>query len=173
MKGFIISNMMASCPEYGQYADEVLAKQMDPAVLAEIRKIVEKGDYQNPRYMELLNAHFYSQRTLRLAERPEPLTRSFAKLNNDFYTLMKGPSEFGISGKLVNLDVSKRLKNIHVSTLVIGSTCDIMDPKYMEWMSTQIPDARFLLCENGGHMCMYDDQLTYIKGLIKFLKDVN
>lgn len=172
LKGLIISNMMASCPEYGKYADEVLAKQMDPAVLAEIRKIEEKGDFQNPRYMELLNANFYSQHTLRLAEWPEPVTRSFAKLNNDFYTLMQGPSEFGISGKLENWDVSKELKNIHVSTLVIGSTYDTMDPKYMEWMSKQIPGSQFLLCENGSHMCMYDDQLTYMNGLVKFLKAV-
>ncbi len=172
LKGLIISNMMASCPEYGKYADEVLAKQMDPAVLAEIRKIEEKGDFQNPRYMELLNANFYPKHTLRLAEWSEPVTRSFAKLNNDFYTLMQGPSEFGISGKLENWDVSKELKNIHVSTLVIGSTYDTMDPKYMEWMSKQIPGGQFLLCKNGSHMCMYDDQLTYMDGLIKFLKTV-
>ena len=173
MKGLIISNMMASCPEYGKYADEVLAKQMDNAVLSEIRKLEEKGDFQNPRYMELLNAHFYSQHILRLPEWPEPVTRSFGKINNDFYTIMQGPSEFGIKGKLVSWDVSKELKNIHVPTLVIGATFDTMDPKYMEWMSTQIPGAQFLLCENGSHMCMYDDQQTYMNGLIKFLKAVN
>jgi proline iminopeptidase len=33
LKGLIISNMMASCPEYGNYADEVLAKQMPPQVV--------------------------------------------------------------------------------------------------------------------------------------------
>lgn len=172
MKGLIISNMMASCPEYGKYADEVLAKQMDPEVLAEIRKLEEKGDFQNPRYMELLNVHFYPEHALRLAEWPEPVTRSFGKMNNDFYTIMQGPSEFGIRGKLVNWDVSGEIKNIHVPTLVIGAKYDTMDPKYMEWMSTQIPGASFLLCENGSHMCMYDDQQTYMNGLIKFLKKV-
>jgi proline iminopeptidase len=173
LKGLVISNMMASCPEYGKYADEVLAKQMNPAVLAEIRKLEEKGDYQTPRYMELLNANFYPKHILRLAEWPEPVTRSFSKINNDFYTIMQGPSEFGIRGKLVNWDISKELKNIHVPTLVIGATFDTMDPKYMEWMSTQIPGARFLLCKNGSHMCMYDDQQTYMSGLIDFLKGVN
>ncbi len=173
LKGLIISNMMASCPEYGKYADEVLAKQMNPEVLAEVRKLEEKGDFQNPRYMELLNANFYPKHILRLAEWPEPVTRSFSKTNNDFYTIMQGPSEFGIKGKLVNWDVSKELKNIYVPTLVIGAKYDTMDPEYMEWMSTQIPHARFLLCENGSHMCMYDDQQTYMNGLIKFLKEVN
>ncbi|MBA3706263.1 MAG: proline iminopeptidase, partial [Bacteroidetes bacterium] len=82
----------------------------------------------------------------------------------------QGPSEFGIAGKLTNWDVSNELKNIHVPVLVIGATHDTMDPKYMEWMSKQIPGAKFLLCTNGGHMCMYDDQETYMKGLIKFIK---
>src|SRR6476469_5390344 len=39
LKGLIIANMVASCPEYGKYANEVLSKQMDPKVLAEIREI--------------------------------------------------------------------------------------------------------------------------------------
>jgi pimeloyl-ACP methyl ester carboxylesterase len=33
--------------------------------------------------------------------------------------------------------------------------------------------CRYLFCPNGSHMCMYDDQETYISGLIKFLKAVD
>jgi proline iminopeptidase len=86
---------------------------------------------------------------------------------------MQGPSEFGIAGKLVNWDFSKELKNIKVPTLVIGATYDTMDPKHMEWMSKQLPMGQFLLCENGSHLSMYDDQQTYFIGLIKFIKSVN
>lgn len=39
IKGLIISNMMASAPKYGQYADEVLSKLMDPKVLDTIRAL--------------------------------------------------------------------------------------------------------------------------------------
>ena len=58
IKGLIVSNMVASAPEYGRYADEVLAKQMNPAVLGEIRSIEAKKDFSNPRYMELLTPNF-------------------------------------------------------------------------------------------------------------------
>lgn len=34
--------MIASAPEYGKYADEVLAKQMKPEVLKEIRTLESK-----------------------------------------------------------------------------------------------------------------------------------
>jgi proline iminopeptidase len=123
--------------------------------------------------MALLQAHYYSQHICRLPQYPEPVNRSFTKMNNDLYTIMQGPSEFGISGKLTNWDVSNELKNIYVPTLVIGATYDTMDPEYMKWMSTQIPKGQFLLCKNGSHMCMYDDQQTYMTGLIKFLKTNN
>jgi len=43
----------------------------------------------------------------------------------------------------------------------------------MKWMSTQLAKGRFLLCPNGSHMSLYDDQQIYMKGLIKFLKDVD
>jgi proline iminopeptidase len=173
IKGLIISNMMASCPEYGKYANEVLAKQMDPAVLDTIQKLEKKGEFQNPKYMELLMKNYYFKHICRLAEWPEPLTRMFSKLNNELYVIMQGPSEFGIAGKLANWDVSKELKNIYVPTLVIGATFDTMDPKYMEWMSKQFPKGEFLLCANGSHGSLYDDQQTYMNGLIKFIRSVN
>ncbi len=171
MKGLIISNMMASCPLYGKYADDVLAKQMDPVVLDSIRSLEKNGDTQNPRYMQLLEKHFYSHHICRIYPYPEPVKRSFDKMNMDLYVIMQGPSEFGISGKLTNWDVSKELKNIKIPTLVIGATYDSMDPHYMEWMSRQIPSSTFLLCSKGSHMCMWDDQQTYFNGLIKFMKE--
>jgi proline iminopeptidase len=65
IKGLIISNMMASAPEYAAYADNVLAKQMDPSVLKEIKALEARGDYKNPRYMELLIPNFYMQHICR------------------------------------------------------------------------------------------------------------
>lgn len=172
MKGLIISNMMSSCPEYGKYADEVLAKQMNPAVLAEIEKIEAAKDFANPRYMELLLPNFYEKHILRFPAKnwPEPVNRSFAKMNQSLYVTMQGPSEFGIAGKLEQWDRKAQLKDIAIPTLVIGAQHDTMDPKHMEEMAKLTPKGTYLYCEKGSHMCMYDDQKTYFKGLISFLK---
>lgn len=175
LKGLIISNMMASCPEYGKYADEVLSKQLDPKVLDTIRMIEAKGDFDNPKYMELLMPHFYNQHICRLpmAEWPDPMQRSLDKINQSLYVTMQGPSEFGIAGKLEFWDVKSRLPTIGVPTLSIGATHDTMDPEHMKWISTAVKKGRFLLCPDGSHMCMWDDQQTYMKGLISFLTDVD
>lgn len=175
LKGLIISNMMSSCPLYGKYAQEVLAPQFDPKILDTIRQIEAKKDFDNPKYMELLTPHFYAKHICRLPleQWPEPMVRSFNKMNHSLYVTMQGPSEFGIGGNLVNWDVSKELPKIKVPTLTIGGTHDTMDPEHMKWMSTQVQHGRYLLCPNGSHMSMYDDQAHYFPGLIEFIKDVD
>jgi proline iminopeptidase len=174
LKGLIIANMMASAPDYGRYADEVLAKQMDPKVLEEIQALEAKKDFANPRYMELLIPNYYEQHLCRFpaAEWPDPVNRAFKHLNTAIYTLMQGPSEFGISGLLETWDVKSRLPEISVPTLTIGATHDTMDPKHMEWMATQVRKGRFLLCPNGSHMSMWDDQEHFFPGVIQFIRDV-
>lgn len=171
LKGLIISNMMASAPEYGKYAEEVLAKQMDPKVLDTIRTIEAAKDFSNPKYMELLYPNFYMEHILRmpLESWPEPVNRSFAKMNQSLYVTMQGPSEFGISGKLEKWDVKISLKNITVPTLVVGAKHDTMDPAHMEWMSKEVKNGSYLFCPNGSHMSLYDDQEVFMKGLISFL----
>ncbi|MCB0574452.1 MAG: proline iminopeptidase-family hydrolase [Saprospiraceae bacterium] len=175
IKGLIISNMMASCPAYGKYADDVLAKQMDPAALAEIRQIEANNDFENPRYMELLMPNFYAKHVCRLPLEswPEPMNRSFGRMNQSLYVTMQGPSEFGIAGKLADWDVTKALPSLKVPTLTIGAAHDTMDPEHMKWISTAVQKGRFLLCPDGSHMCMWDDQKTYMNGIISFMKDVD
>ncbi len=175
LKGLIISNMMCSASEYKKYADDVLSKTIDAAVLDTLKMIEANGDFENPKYMELLMPNFYAKHICRIPinEWPEPVTRSFGKLNNELYITMQGPSEFGISGKLLNWERKRDLKNISVPTLVVGATHDTMDPEHMKEMSTLVPNGSFLLCTNGSHMCMYDDQQNYFTGLIKFINSVN
>jgi proline iminopeptidase len=174
LKGIVVSNMMASCPKYGEYS-KVLQSKLNPDVLKTIQDLEAKKDYSNPKYMELLMANFYNQHILRLPvnEWPEPVTRSMGRLNQSLYITMQGPSEMGLSGKLTHWDVSKELKNISVPTLVIGAKYDTMDPKYMKWMASQFQKGTYLYCANGSHMSLYDDQKTYMKGLIGFLKKGN
>ena len=173
LKGLLISNMMSSCPDYGKYADEVLAKQMKPEVVKEVKDLEAKGQYTSPRYMELLLPNFYKEHLCRLAEWPDAVNRSFNHINSEIYVMMQGPSEFGISGRLANWDRKADLPKLKIPTLTIGGNHDTMDPEHMKWMSTQVQQGRFLLCPNGSHLSMWDDQKTYMDGVIKFIKDVD
>jgi proline iminopeptidase len=173
LKGMIVANMVASAPEYGRYADEVLAKQMDPAVLAEIRDIEARKDFSNPRFMELLQEHYYNHHICRLQPWPEPCTRSFKHGNNAIYTLMQGPSEFGISGRLETWDIKDRLKEIRIPTLMVGAKHDTMDPAAMEAQSKEVLRGQFLYCPNGSHLSMWDDQEVFMSGVVRFIREVD
>lgn len=173
MKGLLVSNMMASVPEYGKYAEDVLAKQMNPEVLAEIRALESNNDYDNPRYMELLLPNFYNEHFCRLKTWPDGLSRSMKHLDGEIYTLMQGPSEFGVSGRLAHWDIKNRLHEIKVPSLMIGAKNDTMDPKAMEAQSKMVQRGSFLYCPNGSHLAMWDDQQVFMTGVVDFINKVN
>ena len=177
LKGLIISNMMSDVKAYNKYAKEVLGPQMPEEVLKEVLDMEENEDFENPRYEELLMKHHYTDHVLRmpLEKWPNSITRTFDHLNPEVYVYMQGPSEFGIIDKatLHDWNRSEDLPKIDIPTLTIGGTHDTMDPKHMEWMAGEVQNGRYLHCPNGSHLSQYDDQKTYIEGVVKFLKDVD
>jgi proline iminopeptidase len=175
LKGLVVSNMMASAPAYNAYARDVLMPNIDPTALAEIRRLDEAGAYTDPRFEELLMEHHYVHHVLRLPadQWPEPVVRGFAHINMDIYVRMQGPSELGLRGTLEDWDRTADLGRIVTPTLVIGAAHDTMDPEHMKWMAGALPDGRYLHCPDGSHLAMYDDQQTYMAGLVEFLRDVD
>jgi proline iminopeptidase len=123
--------------------------------------------------MELLIPNFYHEHLCRLQEWPDALIRSSKHGNEEIYTMMQGPSEFGISGRLVNWDIKNRLKEIAIPTLMIGAKHDTMDPKAMEEQSKLVQKGKFLYCPNGSHLSMWDDQKVFMNGVIQFVHEVD
>ena len=117
----------------------------------------------------------YVKHILRMpaAEWPDPVNRAFAHINQKIYVPLQGPSELGASGKLEKWDRTADLGKITVPTLVIGAAHDSMDPEHMRRVAEKVSRGRYLHCPNGSHMAMYDDQKTYMAGLIAFLRDVD
>ncbi|HEY8317773.1 MAG TPA: proline iminopeptidase-family hydrolase [Amnibacterium sp.] len=171
LKGLVISNMMASAPEYNRYAREVLMPTMDQDVLAEIQRFEAEGTTADPRYEALLMEHHYALHVCRIPvdEWPDPVVRGLTHINNAIYVPMQGPSELGLKGTLEDWDRSADLPSITVPTLTIGGTHDTMDPAYMEWMAGQLPNGRYLHCPEGSHLSQFDDPSHYFPGLIDFL----
>jgi proline iminopeptidase len=175
LKGLIISNMVASIPAYNEYAQKVLMPAMDQKALAEIKRLEAAGQYENPRYMELLVPHHYVQHILRMPpdQWPDPVNRAFNKINKKIYIPMQGPSELGASGKLANWDRMADLGKITVPTLAIGARYDTMEPAQMEKIAKSVKNGRYLFCPNGSHLAIYDDQKVYVGGIIDFIRDVD
>jgi proline iminopeptidase len=170
LKGLIVSNMMSSCPAYAAYNKDVLQKKMDPKIVDSILYFEKTKTTNNPRYMNLLLNNYYNKHICRVYPFPEAIDRAFTHLNGEVYTIMQGPSEFGISGRLALWDRTADLQKIKTPTLVIRGMHDTMDPDFMKMMSEKFPNGSLVTCTNGSHCSMWDDQENYFKGLIGFLK---
>ena len=99
LKGLVISNMMMDVQAYNTYAHDVLMPGIDHQALAEIEALEASGDYENPRFMELLMEHHYVHHVLRMpaSDWPDPARRGFDHINPVIYVKMQGPSELGIA----------------------------------------------------------------------------
>jgi proline iminopeptidase len=172
LKGLIVCNMMASIPAYADY-NLKLRSDMRKTLVDSLMAYESKGLYDDPVYQTLVFDEFYKKHLCRLAEWPEPVTRSMKHLNSTIYVMMQGPSEFKTGGRLINWDISKRLSEITVPALMVGAKYDTMDPDYMDWMSRQVKQGRYLYCPEGSHLSMWDDQKHFYPGVISFIKDVD
>lgn len=171
LKGLVISNMMASIPAYNRYAEEVLMPAQDPATMAEVKALEAAGRTDDARYDELLMGEHYVKHVLRLPPEqwPVPVVRSFSRINKDIYVPMQGPSELGASGALADWDRLDDLHEIAVPTLVMGAAHDTMDPDHLRGMADRLPNGTYHHCPEGSHLAMYDDQETYMRGLVDWL----
>lgn len=170
LKGFILSNMTASIPDYAKYANE-LKSRLPKESIAILEKYEAAGDYENPEYQKVMFGEIYARHLCRLDPMPEPLERTFKHFNAQVYNTMQGPNEFVITGNFKDWDRWADLPRIKTPTLAIGAKYDTMNPADIKREADLIPNARLAICENGSHMAFWDDQQTYFRHLIKFIRD--
>ena len=135
LKGLVISNMMASIPAYNTYAERRAHPRPGPG------RRSPRSRRSRPRATPTTRAttscswrEHYVKHVLRLPvdEWPEPVVRSFARINKDIYVPLQGPSELGASRPAGRLGPRRRTcTRIDVPTLVIGGTHDTMDPAHL------------------------------------------
>ena len=144
MSPFASAPRMADCIACQRYADEVLAPQMERAILKRIKELEAEGKYDTEEYDSLL-VPYYERHVFR-----QPME----------------------SWPECVVNRSKELPSIGIPTLTIGAEYYIMDPAYMDWMATQFPNGSYLYCPDAGHMAMWDDPEGYHKGLADFINKV-
>ena len=171
VKGLVISSMTASIPSYVAYAAKLRA-----ALPAEVRAVLDeyeaKGEYDAPAYQEAMFGKVYMRHVCRIDPWPDPVARCFRHFATKVYNTMQGPNEFVVTGNLKDWDRWNDLPRIGVPTLVVGARYDEMNPDDIRREGKLLPRSRVLICENGSHMCLYDDQKAYFAGLLGFLRDV-
>jgi proline iminopeptidase len=171
LRGLVISDMTAGTQAYLKRT-AYIKRQLPPDTLARLTALEAKEDYDSPEYQKIMMEDLYPKMICRVQPWPEPVSRAFRHANNTIYNLMQGKSEFLVTGNLKNWERWDRLHEIKVKALTIGARYDEMDPEDMKKMASLMPNGSYAYCPNGSHLCMWDDQETYFKHLIAFLRAV-
>ena len=85
---------------------------------------------------------------------------------------MNGPSEFHIIGPLKDWDITARLGEIRIPTLVITGEFDEATPAINRTVSEGIPAAESVIYPGGSHMAHVEDPEGYMRVLDDFLARV-
>jgi proline iminopeptidase len=169
LRGLVISNMTAGTQAYLKRTAALKTQLLSPKALAKFNALEAAKKYDDPAYTRIVMEDLYPKMICRLKPWPEPVTRAFRLANVKIYNQMQGKSEFEVTGNLKDWERWDRLHEIKVKALTIGSTYDEMDPNDMRKMATMMANARCVICPNGSHLDLWDDQAFYFQHLLGFL----
>jgi proline iminopeptidase len=167
IKKLIISSGLASVRE--TVAEMRRLKTLLPKEVQDtLAKYEATEDYQNPEYLKAVDV-FYRNFLCRLPEWPEELARTMNGLSTDVYWTMNGPNEFTITGNLRDWDITARLPEIHVPTLITVGRYDEVTPRVAETIHRGIPGSKLVLFENSAHVAMLEERERYLNTVREFI----
>ena len=172
----LVSLMLASSPSsIPQWVEETgrLRRALPDDVQAVLDKHEAAGTTDDPEYEQACDV-FYHRHVCRLPEYPDYVLRSFQFIaeHGEVYKYMNGPSEFHVVGTLLDWDVTSRLGEISVRTLVVTGEHDEATPSINRTVSEAIPGAESVIYPGCSHMAHAEDTEGYLRLLDSFMSRV-
>jgi proline-specific peptidase len=172
LAGLVLSSSPASIPLWAEETGR-LRSELSSDVRAVLDEHEAAGTADSPEYEEAM-MEFYKRHVCRLDPWPEHLVRMFGKLaeNPDVYLHMQGPNEFVITGTFKDWDITSRLGEIRVPTLVTSGRHDECTPMQAEIVHRGIPGSEWVVFEDSSHMQFVEEPERYLDVLDGFLSRV-
>lgn len=171
----LASLMLASSPSsIPQWVEET--GRLRRALPAEVQEVLDRheaaGTTSDPEYEEACDV-FYRRHVCRV-DYPDYVQRSFQFIteHGEVYRYMNGPSEFHVIGTLREWDVTERLGEIRVPTLVVTGEHDEATPAINRTVSAAIPGAEAVIYAGCSHMAHVEDPAGYCRLLDDFMRRV-
>lgn len=98
--------------------------------------------------------------------RPPELLRALDKLiqSPQVYVTLNGPAEFHATGRLKDWDITARLPEIRLPTLVLGGRYDEVTPEVTEALHRGIAGSECALFEQSSHMPHFEERVFHDAG---------
>jgi proline-specific peptidase len=172
LASLILASSPASIPQWIAEANR-LREELPQEVEQTLRHHEEAGTTDEPAYEEAMQV-FYQRHVCRLDPWPEPWKRALDKLmaNPEVYNTMFGPSEFHATGTLKEWDISDRLGEIELPTLVTSGRHDEATPAIAETVHRGIAGSEWVIFENSSHMAHLEEEDEYRRVVEDFMRRV-
>ena len=168
IKGLIVSGGLSSVPltvaEMYRLIDN-----LSPESREAIREYEEAGDSSDPAYVKAVQ-EFYRKHLLRMDTYPPEVMASleFGEKRN-VYRIMNGPNEFTITGTIKDWDISDRISEIRIPTLITVGEFDEVTPNVANLIHTKIKGSEMVIFKNCSHLTMWEDREGYNRILERFI----
>jgi len=171
LRGLIISSGLSSVPLTTKEMRRLI-KELPSEIKAKIIECEEKNDFTSEE-CQAVAYEFYKRHLLRLDSYPKDVVESLNYLvKRKIYSIMNGPTEFEIRGKIKDIDITNDIKNIKVPTLITVGEYDEVTPSIAKIIKDNIEGSKMVVIPNSSHMAFYENPDYYFKVLIDFLGEI-
>ena len=127
------------------------------------------GTTDDPAYEAAVD-EFYKRHVCRIWPFPSCVQRTFEsiKANPTVYHTMNGPSEFHVIGTLKDWDITSRLGEITIPTLVISGRYDEATPEIAGRVHRGIPNSDWIVFEESSHMPHIEEATAFNAAVLRF-----
>jgi L-proline amide hydrolase len=172
----LASIIVADSPaDMGQWVTEAnrLRAELPAETAAVLSRHEAAGTTDHAEYLAAVDV-FYRKHVCRLDPWPDPFARTAAALTNDnfVYTVMNGPSEFHVVGKLKTWSILDQLHAITAPTLLLSGAYDEATPAIVGAIKSRLPQAEWILFEHSSHTPHLEEPVAFNAAVLGFLSGV-
>ncbi len=170
VKGILLCAPYLSSPAWNADQRRNIAL-MPPEIRVAIETGEATGDFGDA-YQAAMMA-YYEKHVCLLSPWPSSLQKAFSRLNVDVYNTMWGASEFTMTGKLKNYDLTPRLPEIVHPILLTCGDRDEASVKTVKDFQQCFPNARMAVIPQASHLHQLERPEIFAAVTMDFLRDVD
>lgn len=125
-------------------------------------------NYESPDAVRAYN-EYYRRHVTGEYPFPECVQKSF-DMTGECYGVMQGPSEFVVTGKMKDFDVTAQLGDLRIPTLLLSGTADEATALVMKESFDLISGCEWALIPGGTHMGHVQYPREYIDAVARFVE---
>jgi L-proline amide hydrolase len=149
--GLVICDSPSSIPLWVSEANR-LRGELPAQVQETLLRHEREGTTESAEYLAACDV-FYDRHVCRVRPYPDYVQRSLDQLaGNQVYHTMNGPSEFHCIGTLKDWDVTPRLGEIELPTLIVSGAHDEATPLISRTVQDGIRGSEWVMFEDSSHM---------------------